>query len=187
MRRPCSSPYIPILPPGPNSFSLHLPRSGLLDLYIHDVACACDIVHQHHQPIRIALELELYAAQLDARYSPGLVLANFQEHVKVLARWGTGAPPTTVPGLGVVWWAEVGGGDGDGAIAAPLLAIVAAELKAGAAGEAIVEEGCAECRGGQTVTLVEEVSIAACTLCQCHFFFVEDSQKLDMLLENNQF
>lgn len=77
------------------------------------------------------------------------------------------APPAIVIGLGVVWWAEVGGSDGDGAIAAPLLAVVAAELKAGAAGEAIVEEGCAECRGGQTITLVEEVSIAACTLCQC--------------------
>ena len=57
-----------------------------------------------------------------------------------MAEWWV-APPTVVIGQRVIWRAKVGGGDGDDAMKTPFGVIHTPQLVAGAAAQAVVEEG----------------------------------------------
>jgi len=97
------------------------------------------------------------------RDNSGAVFGDFKEHGhgEVEVRTRRVAPAAIVVGKSVVRRAKVCCGDEDGRASrvTPLSVVCALYLKAGAAAEAIVEKGSAQCRRVHTVALAVEVPI----------------------------
>lgn len=77
------------------------------------------------------------------------------------------APATIVAGKSEVRRAEVGGGykDGRAARVAPSRVIVALDLEASAATQAIVEERCAQCCCVHSISLAVQIPVPTSTTC----------------------
>jgi hypothetical protein len=77
------------------------------------------------------------------------------------------APSAVVAGKAVVWRAEVGGRDGDGARQARPPGVVAAQLVAGPARRAVVEQRRAQRRRVRAVPVAVQVAVPASAACIC--------------------
>ncbi|KAK2997924.1 hypothetical protein RJ639_026080 [Escallonia herrerae] len=101
-------------------------------------------------------------------HNSGTVLSYLQEsglcHVKMLQ--GRIAPATVVVRQSRVWRAEIGGSDGDGGGEAPSGVVVASHLVAGAATQAIVEQGRAKCCSVGSIPLTVQVPVSTCSSCK---------------------
>lgn len=75
------------------------------------------------------------------------------------------APPAIVIGQSIVRRTEVGSGDGDGGRNTPFGVVVAPQLIASTAAQAIVEKGSAESCSVSPISLAVQVPIPTCTSC----------------------
>lgn len=75
------------------------------------------------------------------------------------------APPAVVISKGVIWWAIVGGGDGDDSMKTPFWVVDTPQLVAGTAALAVVEEGGAQRRRICAVAVAVKIAVPACTTC----------------------
>ena len=73
------------------------------------------------------------------------------------------APPSCIVWKGIVWWAEIGGCDHNGARQAPFSVIYALNLIARATAQPIVEQSCAQSCCVRPIPLAVQVSIPTST------------------------
>ena len=102
------------------------------------------------------------------RHYSSFILGNAQEHrlreIKVVQR--RVAPATCIAGQGIVWRAEVGGSDHNGAREAPPVVIHTPDLIARATAQAIVEKSSAQSSSVCSIPLAVEVPISTCPPCK---------------------
>lgn len=76
------------------------------------------------------------------------------------------APATSIIWQSIVWWAEIGGGDHNGAWQAPFWVVNAPNLIARPAAQTIVEESSAQSCSVCTVPLAIQVAITTSPTCR---------------------
>lgn len=157
---------LPILPPIPRHRLPPRPRPLNLDGV--NFAGAADVGDEYEVKVGVAVDCEPNPSFLPACHpskrdgdDAGLVVSDLLEDGlgEVEVAEGRVAPTAGVVREGVVGRAEVGGGDDDGAREAPAVVVDAADLEAGAAAEAVVEEGGAQRRRARAVPLAVQVPV----------------------------
>lgn len=116
------------------------------------ISSTTNVCYQYQVEVGVSINLKPYASPPPACYPsvryrdyPGFVLGNVLENglreVKMLL--GRIAPAPCVVREGIVWWAEIGGGDQNGAGQAPFGVIHTPNLIARPTAQPIVEQSCA--------------------------------------------